>query len=169
MSQSKRATIAIVTILFSSLFLLDKLPDSKQESPGVVAGAAVETEELDKWGFLSTVPETLVGDDSSSDSQMLSGLCDGIAAIVELDGKRESPKILYAIHVFDLRTAAIMACLRESPVAGAPKYPEFNEVVASVFSEAFPDGDEKLTVERRAEIVSMFRALASACSKASRR
>tara|TARA_R110000824_G_scaffold120382_3_gene275626 strand:- start:13872 stop:14375 length:504 start_codon:yes stop_codon:yes gene_type:complete len=166
MSQSKRASIAIVTALLTSLLLLGKFPAPK--GPEVAAAAAVEVTQGDSWGFHSSIPEALAGENATNDSQMLSGLCDGIAAIVELDGKRESPKILYAIHVFDLRTAAIMACLGESPVGGAPKYPEFNEIVGGIFSEAFPDGDEKLTLERRAELVAMFRALGSACNEASK-
>lgn len=160
----KRACVGVLAVLFICGSLLFNQGQHNSDSTGATVAAAQEVASghEDKWGFHSRIPQTLVGEDAKHDSQMLAGLCDGLAAIIELDGKREAPKLLHAIHMFDLRSTAVMACLGGSPVS-APKYPEFNAVVGEIFSDKFPDGDEPLTEERRAEAVAMFRALAAAC------
>ena len=161
-----RKLAAVIGIALSMLVLWSSAwgPLVKSTEPETAPASVVVT---DAWGFASRIPSTLVGEDANHDSQMLAGLCDGMAAVIELDGKRAVPRLRYAIHVFDLRRTAVMASLGDSPtLTEGPKYPAFNEVVGEIFGDAFPDGDEELTVERRSEVAAMFRALAAACNKA---
>ena len=155
-----RAAVAILTVLFLCNNVWRRSKETPAPKPPEVDNSEeVETEE-DAWGVAATIPMALKG--AGQDSAMLSGLCEGIASILEMDGERQSPQIVYVIHVHDLRMTAIKALLKDGP-GHQPKYPQFNTIVGDVFGRVFPDGHERLTDARRREAVQMFQALGKAC------
>lgn len=97
------------------------------------------------------------------DEHVVSGMLDGVANAIELDGKRTSPKFTYVQQAFDLRDAAISYAFSDQTMGS--KYPGFWPGVKDRFG-AFSDGTKPLDAASRAALVDLFRQLARGSRKA---
>jgi hypothetical protein len=108
------------------------------------------------FGLDLVVPQTIKDKDTA---QRMAGLCDGIADVLENDGKSGQPKVQYAITILDLRRHAAQLC-------GTKLGPDFGQAVEPIFDKEIPDGSAQLDPVLRAKAVALFRALAYSCSLA---
>lgn len=147
------AAVAVGICVVSGVANLSKLVTTSDQDEAVIVDVD-HTE--DPYGLLG-LRSTMTGIDAEADAQKLSGLCAGIAAIVEMDGKKPNPRLRYVVHVDDMRRTAVSALLADD--VSQPKYPEFNQAIGEILSEQLPRGDDPLDAGRREAVVKLFRAL----------
>ena len=105
------------------------------------------------YGLDKVVPQTIK---DKSTSEKMNGLCDGIADVVETDGKSQSPHIKYVANIFDLVSEASALCGKTDV--------EFGKAVNPIFQKEMPKGDVELDTTNRAKAVNLFRALGYSAS-----
>jgi hypothetical protein len=104
------------------------------------------------------------GATAAEDAAVLAALCDELARVIEVDGKREPPRLKSGAQFDELRIAA-----RENRTKGVSigaRQPRARDAIEAYLNEAVGVSGGPVTPEQRAKWVSAFFEIARAASRA---
>jgi hypothetical protein len=107
-----------------------------------------------------------VGPDAASDAATLAALCDELAACIELDAMRDSPRLRTGASIEDLRVAAREARMRG--VSLGARQPRVRDAVKEFLDAQAGSSGGPLSPEQRSAWVSAFRDIARAAADAAK-
>jgi hypothetical protein len=120
----------------------------------------VEPKPSETFGFENTITPQFK--DKHELGMMMSGLLDGLADVVELDGKKPVPNLKTLFDVFDMQIATVDFDKGKTVKSEAP---EVFAALKAVFTKEWPDGAKPLDTQARQKMVNVFRAAAWASRK----
>jgi len=107
-----------------------------------------------------------IGQNASSDAQMLSALTAEVGDCIEYDGTRPDPRLKTGVAFDDLRIAAREARLRGESLGA--RQPKVKEAIHAYLDEAVGTSGGPVTPADRAKWVAAMRDISRACSDAAK-